>query len=100
METEDEKRARIEGEVGIDLGKPVEHLTADVHAESVNADEKNAAAITRTIARFASLLVVLSRKADQNARTLEKYTWWLLFLTAVLSVIGVVQIYILLRPPK
>jgi hypothetical protein len=108
------QRHRIEREVHEDLTKKSdEHLLADIHDESVNAN-RSEAPITRTLARFASLLVVLARKSDEAAKRgenlqsrIERYTVILLVLTGVLAVVAfaqivasAIQIYLMLHPPK
>jgi hypothetical protein len=80
-----EQRLRAESETKIDLHKKsIEQLLADIHDESVNASP-NEAPLTRTLARFASLLAVLSRKADIAQRWMIAFTTILTVLTIVLA---------------
>jgi hypothetical protein len=107
MTPPDERRKRIEAEANVDLTEKSEaHLLADIHDESERAPQEHAPT-TRTLARFASLLVVLSRKADANSKRLERYTAILIFLTAAIVffaavqiAVGVLQAYFMLHPPK
>ena len=65
------QRKEAEFEAREDLNKSVKQLLADIHDESVNTSkdsEANAAAICRTTARFASLLSVLSIKAEKQLK--------------------------------
>ena len=104
---EETHRQRIENEVNIDLNqKSDEHLLADVHDESKNALREHAPT-TRTLARFASLLVVLSRRAKKGSKRLEDYTVTLVRLTWALVIVAAVtffavgvQIYLIFYPPK
>ena len=81
------QRKRVESEVKIDLNeKSIEHLLADIHEESVNA-LPNESPLTRTMARFASLLAVLSHKADIAQRWMIGFTIVLIAFTIVLTVL-------------
>jgi len=62
-----EQRARVERETLEQRGFDAQHLLADVHDESVNAPSEHAP-LTRTIAKFASLFVVLSDQAEVRAQ--------------------------------
>jgi hypothetical protein len=82
-ETPEERRRRIEGEVAEDLGKRIDHLLADIHEESVQASPTEAP-LTRTMARFASLLAVLSIRADIQTGRIIRLTRALVGLTVAL----------------
>jgi len=83
-----EQRKRVETEIVEDLGKSAKQLLADVHDESVNATS-GLAPLTRTMARFASLLCVLSEQADVQTRRVIRLTHWLIGLTWVLGFLTV-----------
>jgi hypothetical protein len=107
MESPQERRARIEREIGEDLNKTMESLLTDIHEESVRAVDANSAPTARTLARFASLLSILSRKAEASSTRLEKYTATLVTLTRILAFIAGatilaigLQIYFMIYPPK
>jgi hypothetical protein len=80
-----EQRKRAEGEARDDLAKTLERLLADVHEESVNADQAHSPQ-TRTTAKFAALLCVLAVQAEKQTRQIVQLTWVLSILTAVLLV--------------
>ena len=90
-----DKRKKAETESANDLyKKTIEHLLTDLHDESLSQklERDGSETVSRTMARFASLLVLLGRKADDRARdnlkmqkTLERLTWALVILTAVLA---------------
>jgi hypothetical protein len=84
METPQERRKRLEAEAAEDLEKSVPQLLADIHDESGRAVERNSAALARTIARFAALLGVLSRKADIQTARIVRLTRALVGLTVAL----------------
>jgi len=79
------KRGSAETERDRDLKKTAEHLLADIHDESLD-DQSRAGEMTvaRTMARFASLLVLLSIQADRQARQNLSIQRWLIGLTVVL----------------
>jgi len=87
-ETPVQRRKRIEAETREDLAKSLEHLLADVHDESVNASPEYAP-LTRTMARFASLLCAVSEQADVQTRRVIRLTRWLIGLTWVLGFLTV-----------
>lgn len=88
-----EQRKRVEREIGEDLLKPTKQLLADIHDESVNATSEHAP-LTRTTARFASLLCVLSDKAEVQTRRIVKLTWGLILLTVGLLILTFVLAWI------
>jgi hypothetical protein len=77
-------REHIERQIAEDLEKEVPELLADIHEESVRAVERNSAALARTMAHFASLLSVLSKKADLQTRRIVRLTGALVGLTVAL----------------
>jgi hypothetical protein len=81
-----EQRARVEAETLEQRGFDAQHLLADVHDESVNAGGETAP-LCRTIAKFASLLVVLSDQADRQTKSVVSLTKWLLGLTVALLIL-------------
>jgi hypothetical protein len=83
-DTPEQRGKRIEAEIRQDLAKSLEHLLTDVHDESVNASPEHAP-LTRTMARFASLLCVLSVQADEQTRRIVGLTKGLLWLTVGLG---------------
>lgn len=62
-----DKRKVSEREADLDAKKPIMQLLADVHDESLDSRQPDAQRLGRVIARFASLLVVLSRESDETA---------------------------------
>jgi len=82
-----EKRKVAENEANLDLKKPVVQLLADVHDESLDSRQPDAQRLGRVMARFASLLAVLSAKQEVSSKRLERFTLWLVILTVVLSVL-------------
>ncbi len=90
-----DKRNKAKAESANDLyKKTIEHLLTDIHDESLSQKQERdgSETVSRTMARFASLLVLLGRNADDRARdnlkkqeTLERLTWVLVILTAVLA---------------
>lgn len=106
---DESQRERVTREVREDLLKTEEQLLIDIHDESVTSPQPSviSAPITRTLARFASLLVVLSRKAEESSKRLEGHTrilkaltWTLLFIGAVTLVLAAIQVRFLFHPPK
>jgi hypothetical protein len=98
------KRQAAETETKNDLVKTAEHLLTDIHDESLDRDRPGSETVSRTMSRFAALLVVLSRQANQatqaNLKLQEKVvrlTWGLFWLTLALTFVGAVQLYSLLR---
>ena len=85
------QRERVESEIKEDISKPINQLLADVHDESVNANSEHAP-LARAIARFASLLVVLSKDAEKRAERLEHQTSTLINLTRSLKVFTIVVV--------
>jgi hypothetical protein len=67
-ESPEERRERLRREIEEDLRKPVCQLLTDIHEESIRAYAADSSAITRTLARFASLLSVLSVQAERQSR--------------------------------
>ena len=61
------KREAAEIETQNDLVKSVEHLLADVQDESLDSLRDGSQTVSRTLARFASILVVLSRQTKQES---------------------------------
>ena len=88
-EAEHDRRERLKREVAEDLRKQVEHLLTDIHEESIRGLGDVGAPVTRTMARFASLLGVLSIQADIQTRRIVRLTWALVFLTTALLVFTV-----------
>jgi|APTNR8051073442_1049403.scaffolds.fasta_scaffold31090_2 hypothetical protein len=102
------KREAAEIETQNDLVKSVEHLLADVQDESLDSLRDGSQTVSRTLARFASILVVLSRQTKQESdknlqmqKTIRNLTWALLVLTFLLAippVVGVIEKYIKTTP--
>jgi hypothetical protein len=84
-EAERKRRERIDREVAENLSKPTPQLLAEIYeaAESGGLGD-GGAPITKTMARFASLLCVLSTQADIQSRRIVRLTWILVLLTIVL----------------
>lgn len=86
-------------ETGLDANKTEEYLLTEIHEESLDRTRLPSETISRTMARFAALLVLLSRKsseaADKNLRmqrSINCLTWMLLVFTIVLCFFGFIQI--------
>jgi hypothetical protein len=99
------KRKEAEKETANDLAKTTERLLTDIHDESLDDQTRDRAmTVSRTIARFAALLVVLSNQAGRVSREnmtlqnkLVRLTWGLFWLTLALTFVGAVQLYSLLK---
>ncbi len=98
------KRSNAEIETQRDLQKDIKHLLADIHDESL-ADQSRSREMTvsRTMARFASLLAVLSFKADEQTRhnlamqdKVVRLTWGLFWLTIAICFVAAVQTFLLI----
>ena len=64
-----DKRRIAETERDRDLKKSADHLLADIHDESLDDQSRSREmTVARTMARFASLLVLQSQKADEQFR--------------------------------
>ena len=102
--TEDKAQRHIiaEGETCKDLHeKTEEFLLTEIHEESLDRTRLPSETVSRTMARFAALLVILSKKADkahnQNMsmqRVITGLTIALFLLTCALLYIGWVQLRI------
>ena len=76
------KRRQAENEATLDLQKKISHLLADIHDESLDDQSRSREmTVARTMARFASLLSVLSIQADKQTRSVIRLTRWLIGLT-------------------
>jgi hypothetical protein len=99
------RRSNAENEALLDSKKPVDQLLADIHEESLNTyDGAPGLFVSRTIARFASLLNILSGQsadtADKNLRTARivcVLTWLIFVITVLMCVISWIQLSILLK---
>lgn len=81
------KREEARSETEKDLSKPVKQLLADIHDESLDDQSRSREmTVSRTLARFGSLLCVLSEQADIQTRRIVRLTWGLLILTVVLLI--------------
>ena len=79
------KRREAENETARDLAKTTEHLLIDIHDESLDDQTRDRAmTVSRTIARFAALLVVLSRQTEAQFKQNMKIQQWLIGLTVAL----------------
>ena len=85
-EAEERERQRVLSLVQEDLRKEIEALLTDVHQESVKYGDAATVPITRTLARFASLLGGLYIKADIQTRRIVRLTWALVLLTVALLI--------------
>lgn len=79
--------------------KTEEYLLTEIHEESQDQTRLPSETISRTMARFAGLLVLLSRKSSEAAnknlkmqKSINCLTWTLLALTIILCFFGFVQI--------
>lgn len=95
------RRAAAEVEQDLDLRKTPENLLTDIHDESLDHRRDGSETVSRTMARFASLLAVLSRQtkeeSDRNLQmqqdvvTLTRRLLWLTFFLAVLTLLMFAQ---------
>ncbi len=76
---------RCAKEVDVEKVKTTRHMLIDVHDESVAADDKNSAALCRTMAKFASLQVRLGQEQEKCNRTIKRLTAAMLVLTVVIA---------------
>jgi len=83
----DSKRKVAENEAELDLKKSIQHLLVDVHDESLDARQPDAQRLGRVIARFASMLSVLSEQSDKLTRRIVRLTWSLAILTVALLIL-------------
>jgi hypothetical protein len=84
------KRENAETERDRDLKKSVEHLLADIHDESLDDQSRDhQMTVARTMARFASLLTLLSKQADKQFRQNMCIQRWLIGLTVALVVLTI-----------
>ncbi len=83
-------KAKIDAEVAAASKKPREILQS-IHEVVFDFEIPNDVKITRTMARFATLLVNLSAQADKITRKLVCLTWTLVFFTVALLVVAVIQ---------
>ena len=76
------KRKAARTEAKRDLQKELPQLLADIHDESLDDQSRSREmTVSRTIARFGSLLCVLSEQADVQTRRIVRLTWALVALT-------------------
>jgi hypothetical protein len=87
-----EIKAKIDAEVAAASKKPPEILQS-IHEVVFDFEIPNDVKITRTMARFATLLVNLSEQADKITRKLVCLTWALVFLTVALLVVEAIRIW-------
>jgi len=84
-----DKRAIAEQEAQRDVDKTREHLLADIHDESLDRGRPGTETVSRTTARFASLLVVLSKQADKQFLQNLRIQKWLIGLTVALVILTI-----------
>jgi len=82
----EELEQRLADLIQEDLGKEIPDHLAGIHEESLKNKGVAVSPITRTLARFASLLGALYIRADIQTRRIVKLTWALVFLTLVLLI--------------
>ena len=75
----DARRKTAENETKNDLAKIPSHLLDDIHDESLDRTRPDSETVARTMARFAALLVQLSKEssetADKNLRLQKRMIW-------------------------
>jgi hypothetical protein len=86
---QEERRRKVTEAVTPNLKKPIPELLIDIHEMSQQPMTQETQYVTRTVARFATLLSVLSIQADIQTRRIVRLTWALLILTGVLAVLTV-----------
>lgn len=76
------KRETARTEASRDLQKEISHLLIDIHDESLDDQSRSREmTVSRTMARFGSLLCALSAQADIQTRAVIRLTRWLIGLT-------------------
>lgn len=93
------KREIAERETRNDLAKSIDTLLTDVQDESLDLTRAGTETVSRTMARFASILVVLSRQAKEESdrnlqmqRDVVTLTNRLYILTIVLAVMTFIML--------
>jgi predicted nucleic acid-binding Zn-ribbon protein len=81
------RRGLASTEVKNDWAKSVDHLLRDIQEESLDKTRLESETISRTLARFASLLAVLGKQSDIQTRRIARLTWGLLLLTLALLIL-------------
>jgi hypothetical protein len=90
-----QKREVAETETSRDLQKSVQHLLADIHDESLDDQSRSRSmTVARTMARFASLLSVLSVQADFQTQRIIRLTRWVIGLTWTLVALTLVLLFL------
>jgi hypothetical protein len=84
-----DQRATANVEVDRDLEKSIKHLLTDIHDESLDRARPGTETVSRTTARFASLLVILSKQADAQFKQNLCIQKWLIGLTVVLVILTI-----------
>jgi hypothetical protein len=74
----------IDDIVNEDLRKQIPHLLLEIHKESLKSKAIAISPVTRTLARFATLLGALYIRADIQTRRVIRLTWALVGLTVAL----------------
>jgi hypothetical protein len=80
----EEQEQRLPDLVHEDLRKEIPALLTDIHQESLRNKGGAVSPVTRTLARFASLLGALYVRADIQTRRVVRLTWALVGLTVAL----------------
>lgn len=93
----------MHGKPSDDINKPVEDLINDIdtiaaNTASMNNQASNAIGLMTVIGKFACILARLSRDAERQQTTMTRLTWAIFFLTAVLLVVAVVQLWLMISP--
>jgi hypothetical protein len=82
----EEQEQRVPDLVDEDLRKEIPILLAEIHQESLKNKGIAVSPNVRTLARFASLLAVLSIQADIQTRRIVRLTWALVWVSVALLI--------------
>jgi hypothetical protein len=89
----EEQEQRVPDLVDEDLRKEIPILLAEIHQESFKNKGSAVSPNIRTLARFASLLAVLSIQADIQTRRIVRLTWALVWVSVALLIFTVYLCY-------
>lgn len=94
------KREKAQLQAIADLEASAEKILVDIHGEAYNRDQNGNPNIAPTIAKFSTLLVFLSRQAEEESKrnlkmqkTIRNLTWVLVVLTVAMVVPPILSIF-------
>ena len=88
-----------------DINKSVEILIDEIdkiaeQTASPSNPASNALGLMTVVGKFACILARLSRDAERQQNTMTRLTWAIFFLTLVLLILTIVQVWPMIRPHK